>query len=108
VLPAVHPEAPVVLDHLLPQLDSTPCRERRRKDETHEIAQRKLQQMEKLRGAFGIGADVAEGDAFNPEVQEAKRQAERDRREAEKQARQRSAEMSRLSSLMDRDPVRHV
>ena len=41
--------------------------------------------MEKLRGAFGIGTDVNEGDAFNPEVQEAKRQAERDRREAEKQ-----------------------
>ena len=59
--------------------------ERRHKDETHEIAARKLQQMEKLRGAFGIGADVNEGDAFNPEVQEAKRQAERDRREAEKQ-----------------------
>ena len=58
---------------------------RRHKDETHEIAQRKLQQMEKLRGAFGIGTDVNEGDAFNPEVQEAKRQAERDRREAEKQ-----------------------
>ena len=75
------------------ELVATPCRECRRKDETHEIAQRKLQQMEKLRGAFGIGADMAEGDAFNPEVQEAKRQAERDRREAEKQVRRGVSEM---------------
>ena len=48
------------------------------------MAQRKVHQMEKLRGAFGLSADANEGDAFNPEVQEAKRQAERDRRDAEK------------------------
>ncbi len=98
VLPSVQTKASVVLNHMPVQFDSIPCHECRRKDETHEIAQRKLQQMEKLRGAFGIGADVAEGDAFNPEVQEAKRQAERDRREAEKQARRRVAEPPRLFS----------
>lgn len=48
------------------------------------MAQRKLQQMEKLRGAFGLSTDVNEGDAFNPEVQEAKRVAEREKRDADK------------------------
>ena len=57
---------------------------RRGSEETHEMAQRKLQQMEKLRGAFGLSTDANEGDAFNPEVQEAKRVAEREKRDVEK------------------------
>jgi hypothetical protein len=38
------------------------------KQETHEIAQRKVEQMDKLKAALGL-ADVVEGEAFDPEVQ---------------------------------------
>lgn len=40
----------------------------KRTDETHEVAARKLQQMDKLKAAFGL-SDVKEGDAFNRELQ---------------------------------------
>ena len=37
--------------------------------ETHEVAQRKLEQMDKLRGALGMSSGMKEGDAFNRELQ---------------------------------------
>ena len=51
-------------------------------------AQRKQEQMERLRGAFGLGAEevAREGDAFNRELQEQKRLdkiAEREKKERE-------------------------
>eukprot|EP01025_Chloroclados_australasicus_P038833 TRINITY_DN400_c0_g1_i1.p2 TRINITY_DN400_c0_g1~~TRINITY_DN400_c0_g1_i1.p2 ORF type:complete len:475 (-),score=71.66 TRINITY_DN400_c0_g1_i1:717-2141(-) len=55
-------------------------------EETHAIAARKQAQMEKLRDALGLG-DVKEGEAFDQELQEEKRQArikEREDREAQK------------------------
>ena len=56
--------------------------------ETHELAQRKQEQMERLRGAFGLGTEevAREGDAFNRELQEQKRLdkiAEREKKEKE-------------------------
>ncbi len=36
--------------------------------ETHEVAQRKLDQMAKLKSAFGL-SEVKEGDAFNRDLQ---------------------------------------
>lgn len=59
--------------------------------ETHEMAARKLQQMDKLKDAFGIEGDINEGDAFNKELQEQKRQqrqAEREQRQAEREQKQ--------------------
>lgn len=37
--------------------------------ETHEVARRKMEQMERLRGALGIDRDAKEGEAFNVELQ---------------------------------------
>ena len=37
--------------------------------ETHEVAQRKLEQMERLKGALGMSSEQKEGDAFNRELQ---------------------------------------
>ena len=37
--------------------------------ETHEVAQRKLEQMERLKGALGMSSETKEGDAFNRELQ---------------------------------------
>ncbi len=36
--------------------------------ETHEVAQRKVEQMDKLRAAFGI-SEIKEGEAFDRELQ---------------------------------------
>jgi serine/arginine repetitive matrix protein 2 len=62
-------------------------------EETHEVAQRKLDQMAKLRSAMGL-SEVREGEAFDPEAmaarreaEKAARQAERERREVERQVR---------------------
>lgn len=66
--------------------------------ETHEMAARKIQQMDKLKAAFGIEGDVNEGDAFNSEVQEQKRQQrqqEWEQRQAEREARAKEAEARR-------------
>lgn len=64
---------------------------RRLSGETHDVAQRKLAQMAKLRNAMGL-SDVKEGEAFDPEAvaarretENAARQAERERREAERE-----------------------
>lgn len=56
--------------------------------ETHAVAQRKQDQMERLRGAFGFGAEVKEGEAFDRELQEQRRlerRAERERVEKERE-----------------------
>ena len=37
--------------------------------ETHEIAERKLKELERLREAWGIKEDAVEGAAFNQELQ---------------------------------------
>lgn len=53
--------------------------------ETHQLAARKAQQMDKLKNAFGFTEDIKEGDAFNRELQEQKkldRIAEREAKEA--------------------------
>jgi len=41
----------------------------KKSSETHEVAQRKLDQMDKLRSALGMASDTKEGDAFNRELQ---------------------------------------
>lgn len=51
------------------------------------MALRKQEQMAKLKSAFGFGEEVREGDAFNRELQEQKRQervAEREAKERER------------------------
>jgi len=72
--------------------------------ETHQIAARKAQQMDKLKNAFGFTEDIKEGDAFNRELQEQKkldRMAEREAKEAarirerEERERQREKEAKR-------------
>ncbi len=50
--------------------DMPSCRE---KQETHRLAERKQQQMAKLENAFGL-SDVVEGEAFNRELQEERKQ----------------------------------
>lgn len=57
--------------------------------ETHAVAQRKQEQMARLRGAFGFGGTDGprEGDAFNRELQEQKRQEARDERDAKERDR---------------------
>lgn len=58
-------------------------RRHRLSDESHEVAQRKLAQMAKLRGAFGL-AEVKEGEAFDPEAMEARRNRDRAARDEER------------------------
>lgn len=38
-------------------------------NETHEVAQRKIEQLDKLKSALGIDGTMSEGDAFNRELQ---------------------------------------
>lgn len=61
-------------------------------NETHEVAKRREEKLSKLREAWGLPEDVKEGDAFNKEVQEARkaeRLAEKERRQAEREERER-------------------
>ncbi len=55
---------------LMAQNDNASAQEAQKKltGETHELAQRKLDQMDKLKTALGISA-VKEGDAFNRDLQ---------------------------------------
>ncbi|KAG7669408.1 hypothetical protein KSW81_007563 [Nannochloris sp. 'desiccata'] len=55
--------------------------------ETHQLAARKAQQMDKLKNAFGFTADIKEGDAFNRELQEQKKLDRIAEREAKEVAR---------------------
>lgn len=50
--------------------------------DTHEVAFRKAQQMEKLKNAFGYKEDIIEGEAFDWELQEQRRQQRHEEREA--------------------------
>lgn len=62
-------------------------RDHRAKQETHQVAARKMAQMDRLRGALGLGEGQREGEAFDRELQERRRQekiAEREQREREK------------------------
>ncbi|KAK9821762.1 hypothetical protein WJX81_005452 [Elliptochloris bilobata] len=57
--------------------------------ETHELAERKQQELATLRAAWGLGEEVVEGQAFNRELQEQRRQdkiAEREAVEKERAA----------------------
>ncbi|GMH32892.1 hypothetical protein BSKO_00726 [Bryopsis sp. KO-2023] len=57
--------------------------------ETHETARRKMEQMDRLKNALGLG-DVKEGEAFDQELQEKRRQervAEREAMEKERKKR---------------------
>lgn len=56
------------------------------------MAQRKLQQMERLRGAFGL-RDVKEGEAFDPEAVAARREAEKAARQEERVKREAEREV---------------
>lgn len=73
--------------HLVPLTSFFPhFNANRLKQETHQIAARKVEQMGRLRGAFGIG-ETKEGDAFDRELQDRRRQekiAERENREQER------------------------
>ncbi len=51
------------------------------------MAERKLRQMERLKGAFGL-SDVKEGEAFDPEAVAARRQSEKAARDAERAKRE--------------------
>jgi hypothetical protein len=51
--------------------------------ETHAVAERKQQQMEKLRNALGLG-EVVWGEAFDQEAQEKKKQERIAAQEAKK------------------------
>lgn len=56
--------------------------------ETHAVAQRKQEQMARLRGAFGFDAEgPREGEAFNRELQEQRREEARAEREAKERER---------------------
>lgn len=69
-----------------PPLPPPPFRRRRQRQETHAVAQRKQDQMDRLRGAFGL-RETKEGEAFDRELQERRRQekiADRDAREKER------------------------
>lgn len=46
-----------------------------------------MEQMDKLRAAFGLGEDTKEGEAFDQELQERKRQEKIAEREAKEQER---------------------
>ena len=77
----------------------------RNNQETHWLAERKQEELARVRDAWGLG-DIKEGEAFNPEVQEAKKQAriaerekakqdkeaEKERREEEKKRREKEAQ----------------
>ena len=54
-------------------IDETVICTRRDKHETHRLAERKQQQMAQLQNAFGL-SDVMEGEAFNRELQEERKQ----------------------------------
>lgn len=72
--------------HLRPCADSD-VRSTRSSHETHEVAARKEREMSTLKSAFGL-KDVKEGDAFDRELQEQKKQeriAERLRMEKDKE-----------------------
>lgn len=42
---------------------------RRQSNETHELAERKIRELEKVRKAWGIGESSVEGEAFNRDLQ---------------------------------------
>jgi serine/arginine repetitive matrix protein 2 len=63
----------------------------RLEQDTHQVALRKAQQMERLRGAFGFREDIAEGEAFDKELQERKRLEKLAAREDARQRREQEA-----------------
>lgn len=67
--------------------DAVDKREEGKLDDTHEIAARKVKQMEKMRDALGFREDIVEGEAFDRELQQRRKEeriAERRRREEER------------------------
>lgn len=69
-----------------------------RSAETHQLAKRKAQELDKIRAAFGLAQDVKEGQAFDRELQErlkaeriAEREAARTAKEKEEKKRAKAA-----------------
>ena len=60
---------------------------RRTEKETHWLAEQKQQELARVRDAWGLG-DIVEGEAFNRDIQEAKKQARIAQREKDKQDRE--------------------
>jgi serine/arginine repetitive matrix protein 2 len=58
-----------------------------RKLDTHQIAEKKAKELEKLASALGVGRDSRPGDSFNPEIQAERREREKMQRELEKKER---------------------
>jgi serine/arginine repetitive matrix protein 2 len=81
--------------------------------ETHEIAARKEREMEKVRHALGFKEDIVEGEAFDRELQEQKKQArieERKRRERERIEREeeRRREMKRKARELEKERQKRI
>lgn len=73
--------------------------------ETHQMAVRKAEQMNRLREAFGYGEDIPEGEAFDQELQARRREeraAEREARQAEMRRIQRGVEKAREKAERER------
>ena len=82
---------------------------RRHAQETHAQAQRKVEQMDKLRGAFGLRPDINEGDSFNRELQEQRRLdkvAEREKAAADRRKRHEQAEKERKKAAKAADKAK--
>lgn len=82
-------------------------------NETHEIAARKEREMEKVRHALGFKEDIVEGEAFDRELQEQKKQArieERKRRERERIEREeeRRREMKRKARELEKERQKRI
>eukprot|EP00200_Dunaliella_tertiolecta_P013714 CAMPEP_0202393150 /NCGR_PEP_ID=MMETSP1127-20130417/92761_1 /ASSEMBLY_ACC=CAM_ASM_000462 /TAXON_ID=3047 /ORGANISM="Dunaliella tertiolecta, Strain CCMP1320" /LENGTH=257 /DNA_ID=CAMNT_0048995719 /DNA_START=1163 /DNA_END=1933 /DNA_ORIENTATION=- len=84
--------------------------------DTHEVAQRKIAQMNRLQKALNVQADIKEGDAFNRELQEQKRLQAIEEREAkevakvekqrEREKREKEAEKERKRREKEREKER--
>eukprot|EP00890_Picochlorum_soloecismus_P000188 jgi/Picsp_1/116/NSC_00116-R1_srrm2 protein len=82
-------------------------------NETHEIAARKEREMEKVRHALGFKEDIVEGEAFDRELQEQKKQArieERKRKERERIEREeeRRREMKKKARELEKERLKRI
>jgi hypothetical protein len=76
-----------------------------RKLDTHQIAEKKAKELEKLASALGVGRDSRPGDSFNPEIQAERREREKMQRELEKKERH-EAYLQREAARKERDERR--
>eukprot|EP00210_Caulerpa_lentillifera_P007111 g6804.t1 len=74
--------------------------------ETHEVARRKMEQMERLRGALNIRQDAKEGEAFDVELQEKrKKEAKEKREERERERQQRAKEEKKRRKAIEEEEL---